>query len=204
MNKKRLLIIIGIVVAVVVVAVVVDTITANHRPAITSLMPEPDRVLLGGTCQISCIATDADGDQLSYNWSASAGEINGQGATITWKAPGTEGSYTVKATVSDGRGGEVMNQVIITVRANRPPVIASLIASEDWTLPSGSLNVTCTVSDPDHDELNYQWSTTGGNITGAGAVVNWTAPRKLGYTTLPLWLPMATVARIRQRCLLAW
>jgi hypothetical protein len=40
--------------------------------------------------------------------------------------------------------------------------------------------VTCTASDPDHDGLNYQWSTTGGNITGTGAVVNWTAPQEVG------------------------
>lgn len=180
MNKKRLLVIIGIVVAVVVVAVVLDTMLANHQPAITSLIAEPGKVLLGGSCQISCIAADADGDELSYNWSATGGEIKGEGAMVTWKAPSTEGSYTVTATVSDGRVDEVTSQVTITVRSNRSPTITSLIADAAWALPAGGLNVTCNASDPDHDELNCEWSTTGGNITGTGIAVNWTAPQEVG------------------------
>jgi hypothetical protein len=63
---------------------------------------------------------------------------------------------------------------------NYPPIITSLIADADWTTPSGSLQVTCDASDPDHDELSYEWSTTGGNITGTGAAVNWTAPEEVG------------------------
>ena len=69
-----------------------------------------------------------------------------------------------------------MDKVTITVRANKPPTITSLIANADWTTPSGSLQVTCTASDPDGDELSYEWTASGGNITGTGAVVNWTAP----------------------------
>jgi hypothetical protein len=73
-----------------------------------------------------------------------------------------------------------MKQVTIEVRANWPPTITSLVADADWTLPSGSIQVTCTASDPDGDELSYEWSTTGGDISGAGAVVNWTAPEEVG------------------------
>jgi len=180
MNKKRLLVTIGIVVAAVVVAVVLDTMLANHQPAITSLIAEPGKVLLGTSCQISCVAADADGDELSYNWSATGGEINGEGAMVTWKAPGTEGSYTVTATVSDGGGGEVTSQVTIAVRSNRSPSILNLEAGAAWALPAGSLQVTCNATDPDHDELNCEWSTTGGNITGTGVAVNWTAPEEVG------------------------
>ena len=117
MNKKRWLVIIIIVAAAVLLSILFDAMLANHRPAITSLEAEPERVIPSGSCQIACNASDADGDELSYNWSAGGGEINGEGATVTWTAPRSEGSYNVTVTVTDGRGGEVMDYVIIEVRA---------------------------------------------------------------------------------------
>ena len=180
MNKKRWLVIVIIVAAAVIFAILFDTLLANHQPAITSLKAEPERVLPSGSCQIVCNASDRDGDELSYNWSAGGGEINGEGATVTWTAPVSAGSYNITVTVTDGRGGEVMSQVTIIVRTNRSPTITSLVANADWTTPSGSIQVTCTASDRDGDELNYEWSSDGGDISGTGAVVNWTAPGEAG------------------------
>jgi len=179
MNKKRCLVIVGVVAAAVLVSILFYTMLANHRPAIISLEAEPERVTPSGSCQIVCTASDADGDELSYNWSASRGEISGEGATVNWTAPYREGSYDVTVTVTDGRGGEVTNQITIIARFNKPPHITNLIADANWTPPSGSLQVTCNASDPDGDELSYEWSTTGGNISGTGAVVNWTAPQEV-------------------------
>jgi hypothetical protein len=115
MNKKRYLVIVGIVVAGVLLSILFYAMLANHRLAITSLEAEPERVLPSGSCQIVCAATDHDGDELSYNWSADGGGITGEGATVIWTAPNSEGSCNVTVTVTDGRGGEVMNQVTITV-----------------------------------------------------------------------------------------
>jgi hypothetical protein len=115
MNRKRYLLIVGIVVAAVALSMLFYTMLANHRLAITSLEAEPGRVLPSGSCQIACTASDHDGNKLSYNWSADGGEITGEGATVTWTAPNSEGSYNVTVTVTDGHGGEVMNQVAITV-----------------------------------------------------------------------------------------
>ena len=180
MNKKRFIVIVVIVVAAVLLAILFDAMLANYRPAITGLEAEPERVLPLGSCQIVCNATDRDGDELSYNWSASGGNISGTGASVDWTAPDSEGSYDVTVIVTDGRGGEVMDYVIIEVRANRPPTIASLVADADWTTPSGSINVTCDASDPDGDELSYEWSADGGDISGTGAAVNWAAPQEVG------------------------
>jgi hypothetical protein len=180
-KKNRLVIISAVIVAAaVLLSILFDTMLANHQPAITSLEAEPERVLPSESCQIACNASDPDGDELSYNWSASGGAINGEGATVTWTAPDSAGSYNVTVMVTDGRGGEVTKQVTITVRANKPPTITSLVADADWTTPSGSIQVTCTASDSDDDELNYEWSTSGGNITGTGSEVIWTAPQEVG------------------------
>jgi len=185
MNKKRLPIIIGIVVVVVVLVVVFDTLLANHQPVIASLAA-PERVVPSGSCEIVCNATGSDGDELSYNWSASAGELNGEAATVTWMAPNSVGSYNITVTVVDGRGDEVTKQITILVRANRAPTITSLAADAGWTLPSGTVQLTCTASDPDEDELTYEWTAGAGDVSGTGAVVNWTAPEEIGlyYVTV--------------------
>lgn len=180
MNKKRWLVIVVIVVAVVLLAILFDTMLANHRPAITSMEAEPERVIPSGSCLIVCTALDRDGDELSYNWSASGGNISGTGASVNWTAPDSVGSYNVTVTVTDGRGGEVIKQVTITVRTNKLPIINSLRADADWTTPSGSLQMTCFASDLDGDELSYEWSTTGGDISGTGPEVTWTAPEAVG------------------------
>jgi hypothetical protein len=180
MNKKRYLVVIGIVVAAVALSILFYTMLANHRLVITSLAAEPEGVLPLGKCQITCNASDRDGDELSYNWSASGGKITGTGTTVTWTAPLSSGSYNVTVTVTDSRGGEVTDYVTITVRANESPTISSLIADAAWTAPSGSLRVTCTATDPDNDELTYEWSASRGNISGTGAAVNWTAPQEAG------------------------
>jgi hypothetical protein len=177
---KRWLVTIVIVVVAVVLAIILDTMLSNHRPAIVGLQADPQKVIPSGTCQIACNATDHDGDELSYDWSRSEGEIHGEGATVTWTAPNFEGSYNITVTVTDGRGGEIMNYVIIEVRENGPPVIADLIVDANWTLPLGNLEVICSAEDPDEDELNYEWTAEGGNISGIGAAVNWTAPQEFG------------------------
>jgi len=180
MSKKRWLVIIVIVAAAVILTIIFDTMLANHRPAITSLEAEPERVIPLGSCQVVCNATDRDSDELSYNWSADGGGINGEGATVTWTAPDSTGSYNVTVTVTDGRGGKAMSQITIIVKTNLPPTITSLTADAIWTLHPGSLNVACDASDLDGDELSYEWTASGGDISGTGAVVSWIAPEEVG------------------------
>jgi hypothetical protein len=67
-----------------------------------------------------------------------------------------------------------------TTVSNRQPIITDLEAEAEWTTPLGSLQVTCTASDPDSDELSYEWTTTGGSISGTGHEVIWTAPEEVG------------------------
>jgi hypothetical protein len=156
------------------------TTPTNHQPIITSLEAKAEWAIPLGSLKVMCIASDPDGDALSYDWSVSAGELSGDGDTVTWVAPTSEGFYNIAVTVTDGRGGEIMDHVAITVRTNNAPTIAGLITDADWTTPAGSLRVTCTASDPDGDELTYEWAATAGDISGTGSVVHWTAPQEVG------------------------
>jgi predicted secreted protein len=184
MHKRRYLIIAGIVVVIVLISILLHTTLANHRPVITSLIAEPEGVPPLGSCQIVCNATASHGDKLSYNWSASGGIITGEGATVTWTAPNSEPysevSYNVTVTVADSHAVAVTNYLTIPVRYNRRPTITSLIANAAWITPSGNLQVTCNATDPDGDNLSYEWTSTGGHISGTGQAVNWTAPKEAG------------------------
>ncbi len=179
MNKKRWLIITVIVAAAVLVSILSYTMLVNHPP-IARMAFEAARVFPSESTQIWCIASDRDGDELTFDWSAIAGDIHGEGATIIWTAPASEGLYNVAVTVTDGRGGNVTDHVSITVEANKLPTITSLTADAAWITPSGSLQVTCEAEDHDHDELSYEWTATAGNITGTDAAATWTAPDELG------------------------
>jgi hypothetical protein len=184
MNRRRYLIIVAIVAAAVALLILFYTMLANHPPVISSLTAEPEKVVCLGSCQIVCNATAPNGNELSYNWSPNAGTITGEGAAVTWTAPLSPGSYNVTVTVTDGRGVEATDYVTIPVTINRPPIITSLVADAAWTTPSGNLQVTCNATDPDGDELGYEWTTDGGNISGTGAAVNWTAPQEAGAYNL--------------------
>ncbi|MCK4403419.1 MAG: hypothetical protein KAV98_06600 [Dehalococcoidia bacterium] len=149
---------------------------ANHPPVITNLKAEPETLPSSGSCWIECVASDEDGDELSYEWSAGKGDINGDGATVAWTAPETEGIYNIMVRVTDGNGGEATDSVTITVKDNHPPTITSLIADADWVTPSGSCRIECYAEDPDDDELNYEWAASEGDISSTGSVITWTAP----------------------------
>lgn len=152
----------------------------NQSPTIISLEAEPKTVLPLGRCQISCIASDPDDDQLSYTWSASKGEITGSESMVTWTAPESEGIYSIVVTVTDGQGGKANGYVTIMVKANSPPVITSLTANADWVIPSGSLEIKCEAEDLDGDTLSYQWLGSGGSVSGTGSRIIWTAPQAAG------------------------
>ena len=77
-----------------------------NRPPTASLSVERSPILPGEHTGITCTGTDPDGDPLTYSYTASGGQVTGTGANVSFDATGLQpGSYTVKCTVSDGRGG---------------------------------------------------------------------------------------------------
>jgi len=149
-----------------------------------SLSLEADKTVLlpSETVNVECNATDVDGGNLSYNWSVTGGAIHPRksGESAAWTAPGEPGNYTITVNVTDEDGGEATDSVILTVRINQLPVITGLVASEEKVLPSSSCQLECDAEDADNDPLTYKWETEGGNVTGAGSIVNWTAPEQPG------------------------
>ena len=63
---------------------------------------------------------------------------------------------------------------------NHLPIIESLTASEDQVAPGSSCRIKCIASDPDEDELSYEWSTDGGRISGDDSTITWNTPDAVG------------------------
>lgn len=87
----------------------------NSPPVIASLNPSATEIAPEDSCTIGCVASDADGDTLSYTWSATGGAISGTGDNVSWEAPAAEGTYTITVNVSDGQGGAASDSCDIVV-----------------------------------------------------------------------------------------
>jgi hypothetical protein len=79
------------------------------------------------------------------------------------------------------------NNVIIDFNSNQsvsnyPPRIKSLSSVKSIVTIGDSTKIFCTAVDKDNDPLNYEWSTSGGSISGTGSTVTWfTGPTPGNY-----------------------
>lgn len=82
-----------------------STCSSNNPPEIQSISATPSAVETGTVSSLACVATDEDGDDLTYSWSASNGEfpLGAAGHTMQWLAPEDSGLYYISVMVNDGR-----------------------------------------------------------------------------------------------------
>ncbi|MDY7018854.1 MAG: PKD domain-containing protein [Chloroflexota bacterium] len=156
----------------------------NNHPVISSVQSEREWVDVSNSTVFECVASDEDGDELTYEWTADDGNISGEGSTVSWTAPNKPGIYEIVVRVVDGRGGEATMGQTIEVRVNQPPVIERLMPEKPVVVKSASISIECTAADPDGDELTYQWTATGGDISEQGSTVTWTAPDAVDTYTI--------------------
>jgi len=93
----------------------INVVAINHPPVIDSLTTERGRVNKAAVLNVECIASDPDGDELSYMWSADRGNISGNGPIAAWVAPNATGIYTITVTITDDRGREDSKSIDIKV-----------------------------------------------------------------------------------------
>jgi hypothetical protein len=99
---------------------------SQNRPPTVRASCDPCRVEVGRTSTIRADAQDADGDALTYQWTANAGKVGSVTSRQTsWAPPATEGPVLVTVTVADGRGGSARDAVTITVVPPLPPTVGA-------------------------------------------------------------------------------
>jgi len=162
------------------------TVGANQSPAISSLVADPSGLLYGGRTTITCIATDPDGDAVSYSWSASEGSISGVGNKVTWVAPNKGGNFNVTVILSDGKGGETTGNIMVTVAAAAMTVTITPVAQETGTVrEDGATDNSRTWAGDDEQDRGHcafwsfdVWSLQGKKIQSAS--LKFPAPRIAG------------------------
>jgi len=96
----------------------------NHPPS-ASLSVERSPILPGEHTGITCNGSDPDNDPLTYSYTASGGQITGSGSNVQFDATGLQpGTYTVKCTANDGRGGTA--DASGNVEVKEPPQVHEL------------------------------------------------------------------------------
>jgi hypothetical protein len=192
MNKKRYLIIIGIMVTAVLL--LASSCMGNLRPVIASLEAEAPWTDPLGSLQVTCNASDPEGGELSYEWTATGGNITGIGAEVIWTAPEEVGMYDITVVVSDSQAANATRSITLIASNGPPPVIEDLnvTAKEPKYLKETTTgykvgktkeyDIVCVASG--NGTLSYNWTCTGGNISGGGSNITWTAPDTEGSVTV--------------------
>lgn len=158
----------------------------NYPPIIDGLGTEAEWAPLSGSMQVTCNASDRDGDELSYDWSASEGIITGSGPEVTWTAPEEIGVCYITVMVDDGQGGNVTGSLSLVAANGTHPIIENLIVDADhkylketsWGYKVGKekeYDIECIAFNTS-GELVYEWLYDGGEISGEGSMITWTAP----------------------------
>ena len=98
-----------------------------NRPPTATLSVERSPILPGEHTGVTCNGSDPDNDPLTYSYTSSGGKIVGSGSNVQFDATGLQpGSYSVKCTVNDGRGGTA--DASGNVEVKEPPQIKQLEA----------------------------------------------------------------------------
>lgn len=101
---------------------------SSDAPIIFSVTPEPGLVAPGEVSTVTVEAGDSDSDELFYEWTASVGSLTGNGKTVSWQSPESEGKYELIVTVSDGENS-VSESTTVRVSRNYYP----LAVGNKWT-----------------------------------------------------------------------
>jgi len=99
-----------------------------NRPPVISCAPERNPIIAGERVAINSTASDPDGDPLTYSYSASGGQISGNGPTAQFDSTGlSAGNYTVTCTADDGQGGRTSANTSVDVQQPAPPPQAAKV-----------------------------------------------------------------------------
>jgi outer membrane protein OmpA-like peptidoglycan-associated protein len=105
-----------------------------HHPPTVSCTANPTTIMPGERSNISCNATSPDNLPLTYNYSASSGQISGNGPQAQFDSTGAQpGTVTIKCDVTDSRGDKAEATTSVEVQQPPPPPQATKVGDCGYT-----------------------------------------------------------------------
>ena len=105
-----------------------------NQPPTISCSTDRSPILPGERTGITATASDPDGDPLTYSYSASGGTVNGSGPKAEFDSTGlAPGSYTVRCSVADGKGGTADANTTVDVQQPPAPPQATKVGDCGYT-----------------------------------------------------------------------
>jgi hypothetical protein len=158
----------------------------NRPPVIDRFTANPMEVNILESVNLKILATDPDSDELTYHFTASAGELttNQYSSSASWRAPDTPGSYAINAKVFDGESYSETVKLDIKVileTKNHLPEIESILVTPTEVITGSIVTIIVQATDPDQDTgdiLVYSYEVSGGTISGTGKSVSWLVPNE--------------------------
>jgi len=110
-----------------------------NQPPTIACSTDRSPIMPGERTGITSVASDPDGDPLTYSYTTTGGQIVGSGPKVQFDSTGlSAGSYTVKCSVGDGRGGNADASTNVDVQQPPPPPQATKVGDCGYTKPGAS------------------------------------------------------------------
>jgi N-acetylneuraminic acid mutarotase len=166
-------------------------ISFNLWPVVSRVSASLNLLDAGQSTAVSALASDADGDALSYQWTSSC-----QG---TWTNPtsstasfipssipaGACNNCQLTVSVLDGRGGQNTGSLSLCVASSSTqrfaPHFTHFYQSSLSASPGQTVTFDVTALDPQASALTFAWSATAGSLgapahSASSSRITWTAP----------------------------
>jgi N-acetylneuraminic acid mutarotase len=166
-------------------------ISFNLFPVVSRVSASLNRLDAGQSTSVSATASDADGDTLSYQWTATCpGTWTNATSSGTSFIPssvpaGMCNNCQLTVTVQDGRGGQNTGSLHLCIAAASttrfPPSFTNFYQSATSVSPGQTVDFDVTALDPQSSAMTFAWSANTGSLataqnTSTTSRAVWTAP----------------------------
>jgi hypothetical protein len=120
----------------------------------------------GNLCTVHVTASDSDGDQLSYAYSAVGGTVDASSSTATSATfSGTShGMATITVTASDGHGGHTSATAAVYLLRLGTPSLASIQYTCSWTATASESLIITAATLVGYGAFESHYATVNGSV----------------------------------------
>jgi N-acetylneuraminic acid mutarotase len=175
-------------------------VSFNLWPVVSKVSASLNRLDAGQSTAVSTLASDADGDALSYQWTATCpGTWTNAASSAASFVPssipaGVCNNCRLTVTVQDGRGGQTTGSLNLCVASSSTarfaPLFTNFYQSTTSTSPGQAVSFDVTAMDPQSSSLTFAWTATTGSLgtpanSASTSHITWTAPSCVSASTTP-------------------